>query len=405
MLMTSTSFMFADELTTEVLLGDPALTAGIPGEGPLTSDQIAAWLADRANHAPIEPRLPFGLSAGAKDMQGIAENPLTLAKIELGRQLFFDTRLSIDDTLSCASCHNPDHGYAAESQFALGVRDQNGPRNSPAAYNRLLSGAQFWDGRAKSLEDQAVGPIANPLEMGNSHEACAEALEQIAGYRQQFEVLFDDGVTIDNVGRVLASFERVLVTGPAPWDYYDALAKFEKAYAEDLEDIEYLREEDPELLAEWNALKAASAAQPISASARRGGALFFDERSACTKCHVGANFTDEMYHNLGVGLEDRDDKAVDLGRYDVSGAAKDRGAFKTPTLRNVAQTAPYMHDGSQATLAEVVAWYVKGGHPNPHLSEKIKPLKITKREEQDLVEFMKALTGELPKVERGRLPQ
>ena len=138
----------------------------------------------------------------------------------------------------------------------------------------------------------------------------------------------------------------------------------------------------------------------MSDSAKRGRDLFFG-KAQCTACHAGANFTDEQYHNLGVGM---DKEMPDLGRFDTTGEEKDKGAFKTPTVRNVVLSAPYMHDGSQATLEEVVEWYDKGGHPNPHLSEKVKKLDLTDEEKKDLVDFMKALTGEFPKVERGRLP-
>src|SRR5690606_32279581 len=144
-----------------------------------------------------------------------------------------------------------------------------------------------------------------------------------------------------------------------------------------------------------------SDAHPLDESAKRGGELFFSEKAGCTQCHVGANYTDEKYHNLGVGMEAEE---PDVGRFSETKDEKDTGAFKTPTIRNVAQTAPYMHDGSQKTLEEVVEWYDKGGHPNPHLSDKIKKLNLTDQEKQDLVAFMKALTGPLPKVEKLRLP-
>jgi cytochrome c peroxidase len=150
------------------------------------------------------------------------------------------------------------------------------------------------------------------------------------------------------------------------------------------------------------ALKKASEASPISESAIRGGELFFTDKSGCTACHVGANYTDELYHNLGVGM---DAEKPDLGRFDVTKVDKDRGAFKTPTVRNVAMSAPYMHDGSQKTLAEVVEWYAKGGHPNEWLDEKVKKLELSDQDKKDLVAFMEeGLTGSLPKVERTRLP-
>ena len=394
-----------------VLLGSGDLLAGIPGEGDLTTSQIEVWLADPKNHVVLKPELPLGLAAGAAEIQGLAKNPLTRAKIELGRQLYFDTRLSSDNTISCASCHDPSSGFAKETQFGIGVDGQQGGRNSPVAYNRIFSGPQFWDGRAESLEAQAVGPIANPIEMGNTHEACVETLKGIAGYAKQFGTIFEDGVTIDNVGEALASFERAIVTGPAPWDYYQEVATFEKAYSEDLEFIEEekakdkpeLEEEDLELWDKYQILKKPLTANAISESAIRGGKLFFSDKAGCTACHLGVNFADEKYHNLGVGM---DAEEPDVGRFSETNDEKDRGAFKTPTVRNVSMTSPYMHDGSQKTLLEVVEWYAKGGHANPHLSEKVKKLDLTEQDKNDLVAFMaEGLLSPFPKVETGRLPQ
>lgn len=422
-LLTLTAALEAyQEEQAAVRIGDPSLTTGIPGEGELTAEQVEAWLADPANHQPLRPQLPLGLRAGASNLSGVIENPLTRAKIELGRQLYFDKRLSSDGAVSCATCHAPEHGYAYPSRFGIGVDGAEGNRNSPVAYNRIVTSKQFWDGRAGSLEQQAVGPIGSAIEMGNTHEACVATLRQIPGYVKQFDAVFGRGeagsqtvgetaaVTIENVGRAIATFERVIVTGPSAWDHHERLTKFEKAYAEDLEDREYLEEEDPELLEEYESLRSAAAAAPMSESAERGAVLFFSQRVGCAQCHAGANFADELYHNLGVGMEAAAGDApagadVDWGRYAVTGDEADRGAFKTPTLRNVAQTPPYMHDGSQATLADVVAWYNQGGHPNPWLSDKVKPLQLTGAEQADLVAFMEALTGELPPVEQGRLPK
>lgn len=394
-----------------VLLGSGDLLTGIPGEGDLSTAEIEAWLADPKNHVVLQPELPLGLAAGAGEIKGVVENPLTRAKIELGRQLYFDTRLSNDNTISCASCHDPEFGYAKDTQFGVGVGGQQGGRNSPVAYNRILSGPQFWDGRAESLEAQAVGPIANPIEMGNTHEASVKSLREIEGYVKQFDAIFDDGITIDNVGSAIASFERAIVTGPAPWDYYQELAAFEKVFGDDIEYIKEERakeepdldEEDLDTWEQYSKLQGPVEAHPISESAIRGGKLFFSDKAGCTACHVGANFADEKYHNLGVGMMAEE---PDLGRYTETNDDKDRGAFKTPTVRNVSLTAPYMHDGSQKTLEEVVEWYAKGGHPNPHLSEKVKKLDLTDQDKKDLVAFMaEGLKSDFPKVETGRLPK
>ena len=389
-------------LSEEVMLGNADLTHGMPGTGALTKEVIETWLADPKNSAVLKPHLPMGLLAGAGQIAGLVENPMTRAKIELGRQLYFDTRLSADSSVSCASCHSPEFGYAKNTQFGEGTKGQKGGRNSPVAYNRILSSLQFWDGRAATLEEQAKGPIANPIEMSNSHDVCVSCLGNIEGYKIQFEKVFPgEGVTIDNIAKAIASFERALVTGPSSWDYYDAFNQFRMVNKEDLADLETLKTDDPEMYEQYIALKKASDEHPISESAQRGGELFFNKAN-CTACHVGANFTDEKYHNLGVGMEAAE---PDLGRFAITKDEKERGAFKTPTVRNVELTGPYMHDGSQKTLEEVVEWYDKGGHPNQWLDEKVKPLKLNAQEKADVVAFMKALTGPLPAVESGRLPE
>jgi cytochrome c peroxidase len=382
-------------LTERVVLGDPALTAGVPGNGPITLEQIDQWLADPKNAVELEPVLPLGLLQGAAqiDRVGLEKNPLTRAKIELGRQLYFDPRLSVDSTVSCASCHNPAEGYSAQTKTGVGVRGQLGGRNSPVSFNRILSGPQFWDGRADSLEAQAVGPIQNPIEMGFTHEGVVKRLGEMPVYKKQFEKIFGE-LTIDRVGQAIAAFERALVTAPSPYDHNEQLQSFAALDADDIA-------EDQDLAAKYAATKAAVEAQPMSEEAKRGREIFFSEKGNCTACHVGANLADENYHNIGIGMDKPD---PDVGRFAVTKDPADTGAFKTPTVRNVALSGPYMHDGSIATLEEVVEWYDKGGHPNPHLSAKIRPLKLSAQEKTDLVEFMKACTGPTPTVETSRLP-
>jgi cytochrome c peroxidase len=383
--------------TKAVLLGTPELTAGIPGNGPLTVAQIKQWLARPGVHEVLKVELPLGLHAAKP--KGLEANPLTRAKIELGRQLYFDPRLSGDGKVSCASCHAHDEGWAKHTQFGVGIKGQTGGRNSPVSFNRILSDVQFWDGRAESLEAQAKGPIANPIEMGNTHGNVVATIAANEVYRLEFESVFGKtGVTIDNMAKAIASFERSVVTGPSPFDYYEALRPFTKLAKDDMEDM---KKDDQPTFTRYQKLLALSKEHPMSESAIRGRELFFGQRVNCSACHVGANLTDEAYHNLGVGM---DKPQPDLGRYGQSKNQKDMGAFKTPTIRNVALTAPYMHDGSQKTLEEVVAWYDKGGHPNPHLDQKVKPLKLTKQEQKDLVEFLKACTGDFPPVNPSRLP-
>ena len=384
----------------KVQLGTDELTAGIPGDGPLTVEQIKGWLADPRNHQQIDPQLPPGLSAGQANIVIPENNPMTRAKIELGRQLYFDTRLSSDNTISCASCHHPEDGFGRKTRFGVGVRGLEGGRNSPVSFNRILSAAQFWDGRAASLEEQAAGPIANPIEMGNTHQQAVATVKDIEGYRLQFDKIFPKaGISIDTMTKAIATFERAIVTGPAPYDYLLYRQQVESAYGE--EDLAELKEEDPEVFAKYQEAQKATA--DLSASAIQGQELFFSDKANCTACHAGANFADEKYHNLGVGM---DVAEPDLGRFNVSKDDKDKGAFKTPTVRNVIMTPPYMHDGSQKTLEEVVEWYDKGGHPNPYLSDKIKKLNLSDAQKESLVAFMKeALTSDFPKVETGRLPQ
>jgi len=398
MLATSAYPAVAQDLAVD--LGTEELALGIPGGGPLTNDQIDKWLAQAENHKTLTVKLPLGLSLGESQMKGLDKNPLTMAKIELGRQLYFDTRLSADNTVSCASCHHPQEGFARHTQFGVGIDGQKGGRNSPVSYNRILSDAQFWDGRAGSLEAQAVGPIENPIEMGNTHKAVVATLAKIPGYKKQFEKIFPDtGVTIDNVGKALAAFERILVTGPTPYDYNEAYKRFTSLDPEDLQDM---KKDDPETYATYEEMKLMSEVNPMSDSALRGQDLFFSKRIGCSACHVGANLADEQYHNLGIGMSA---KTPDLGRFTETKVEKDKGAFKTPTIRNVALSAPYMHDGSLATLEETVEHYNKGGDKNPWLSDKIVPLKLTPQEKIDLVEFMRACTGTFPYVSSARLPQ
>lgn len=384
---------------TVVLGEEDSLTSGIPGTGPLTLEQVQTWLADPANHAELKVKLPMGLNLGEAQIKGIDKNPLTRAGIELGRQLYFDTRLSKDNTVSCASCHHPQEGFSRHTATGVGIGGQKGGRNSPGSYNRILSDLQFWDGRAESLEAQAVGPIQAPGEMGNTHAAAVSTLKTIPVYVAQFEKIFPkDGVTIENVGKAIASFERALVTGPSQYDWQEAWQKYASLAEEDLQELK----DDAETNAKYEGVKAMVEGNPMSDSAVRGMKLFFSKESGCSNCHVGANLADEQYHNLGIGMAA---KEPDLGRYTQTKVAKDKGAFKTPTIRNVALSAPYMHDGSLATLEEVVEHYDKGGDRNKWLSDKIVPLKLTSQQKVDLVEFMRACTGPLPHISSARLPE
>ena len=318
---------------------------------------LALWLAASAAFA-ADP-VPLGLAAPEVP----PDNPAAPAKVALGKRLYFDKRLSADDTISCASCHDPARGFADGLPTSVGIRGQRGPRNAPTVLNAALYDTQFWDGRAPSLEEQAKAPLINPVEMGMpSHRAVEEKLRRIPEYKEAFDKVFGGGITIQRVVQAIAAFERTLLSGDSPFDRY--------FYGGD--------------------------ADALSASARRGFELFRG-KGRCANCHdlnpFYALFTDNAFHNIGVGMNKPD---PDPGRFRVTGNPADRGAFKTPSLRNVALTAPYMHDGSQKTLEEVVAFYDKGGEKNPYLDGGIVPLGLTEQEKNDLVEFLRSLTGTMP---------
>jgi len=309
---------------------------------------------------PEIPDLPLGLDAEL--FQVPEDNPMTPEKVALGWQLFYDQRLSVDNTTSCASCHVSDAGFADPRKGSVGVGGAVGGRNAPPVINAAFWSSQFWDGRSSSLEDQALGPMQNPIEMAQTLEGVEATLNEIPGYRKQFQAVFGaERITADLAGKAIATFERVVLSGNSPWDRWE-------------------QERD-------------SAA--VSESVRRGGELA-REKARCTTCHAGTSFTDApfgLFHNIGVGMSASE---PDLGRYNVTGQDEDRGAFKTPTLRQVAETAPYMHDGSVATLEEVIDLYDRGGESNPWLDAKMKPLGLTEGEKQDLLAFLRALTGEVP---------
>lgn len=386
------------ETKNHVVLGSPELTTGIPGKGRLTIAEIQKWLDDPRNHEPLDLELPLGLNVHPSRLKKLDE-PLTRARIELGRQLFFDTRLSLDNSISCASCHDPDHGYTIPKALATGINGQVGTRNPPTLYNRVMfegiGEEEFWDGHAASIEDAVLIAITDPTEMGNNLENLMKTMRSIEGYRVQFEKIYGK-VTIAAVGDAVASFVRSLVTGPSPFDYQSALKAFENYDPKELE------EEKPELFAKYQRILADVKAHPMSESAKRGMQLYFGEKTFCNPCHREPALTDNEFHNIGVGL---DAEKPDLGRYLVTGNDQDRGKFKTPPVRNAELTAPYMHDGSLATLEDVIDWYAQGGRSNPNISENFRRIELSEQDKKDLVEFIKACTGELPKVETGRLPE
>jgi cytochrome c peroxidase len=301
-------------------------------------------VASRATSAPPVP-------GQYQDAVLEADTHWSAERAALGRQLFQDRRLSRDGSMSCQDCHRPELAFTDGRRTAVGIAGKAGPRNTPTIVNRALGQAHFWDGRAATLEEQALGPIASPGEMALPVETAVARLSADASYRAAFRRAFGGPPTGARIAEAIAAYERTVYSVDAPFDRH--------------------------LAGEPGAL---------SASAARGLKLF-GEKARCAECHTGINFTDELFHSLGV--------SGDKGRGGVSGQAAELGAFKTPTLREVARTAPYMHDGSVGTLAEVVDYYDRGCQPHPNLDPKIRQLGLTAQDKQDLVAFLESLSGKV----------
>jgi cytochrome c peroxidase len=298
--------------------------------------------------------------------------PPTQSAVALGKMLYFRTGLSADGSISCATCHDPAKGLADGRQVSLGVGGRTGRRNAPTVRNAVYGRLQFWDGRAASLEEQALGPLTNSLEMAHTPAEIVAHCDRDPGIRKAFAAAFGEApdlspVSIERVTAAIAAYERTLVRGNSAFDRF--------FYGGD------------------------SAA--LTAAARQGFEVFRDPRKGnCTGCHtVGprwALFTDQQFHNLGAGMSP-EGELRDLGRYEVSRTERDRGAFRTPSLRDVAETAPYMHDGSLRSLKEVVDFYVGGGNGNPHQDPLIRPLThLTGNDRSSLIAFLESLTGKDP---------
>ncbi|MFK7766689.1 MAG: cytochrome-c peroxidase [Mariniblastus sp.] len=295
-----------------------------------------------------------------------ADNPTTLEKAELGRKLFFDTILSNDGTVSCASCHQPDHGFASPDPISIGIGGAKGKRNSPSILNRVFGTHFSWDGRDESLEQQVMGPLTSETELGGDVETVIANIQKNEEYVQSFTAVFGQGkssgkdlITTENIAKAIACFERTIVTGNSQVDRFRA--------------------------SEYDAL---------SKSARQG-LWIFESRGGCWKCHSGTNLTDEEFHNTGVGFINNDDPNRDTGRMEASKDEAHSFQFKTPSLRDIEHTAPYMHDGSVKTLREVVEFYNKGGAPDDkRLDKDMKPLNLSEKEIDFLVDFLKALSGD-----------
>ncbi len=318
-----------------------------------------AW--EQENPLKPLPAPPLGIEV---DWAALRVTP---EKARLGRWLFYDPRLSADGTISCATCHQPEHAFSEVEPHSTGIGGKTGTRKSPSFVNGALaiSPAYFWDGRAATLQEQAKGPMVNPVEMGATHEQVVANVSRAGAYRPYFREAFgDERITLDRVVDAIAAYEATRLSGNSAWDRYDAGDE-----------------------------------HALTPAADRGRELFFG-RGRCNQCHLGQNFTDGKFHDIGVGWKDPGPGKppasgyADRGRYDVTHDPKDLGAFKTPTLRDCSKHAPYMHDGSLATLREVMFHYARGGTDNPHLDEAIAPFPLSEADAEDLVAFMKALDGE-----------
>ena len=324
------------------------------------------------------------------------DNPQTPEKISLGQKLFFDRRLSVDGTVSCSTCHDPAFAFTERKPTSVGIQGRVGQRNAPTVLNALYNKTQFWDGRVKTLEEQAALPIVNSVEMGQPNlDAAVAQIAAVGEYRQAFQAVFGRSPNGPDLLGAIASYERTQLSFDSPFDHFIAGDK-----------------------------------NAIDDSAKRGWELF-NAQARCNKCHALTDtqrdvtvFTDNDFHNIGIGIirhnvvalarqaeqliKSGDTAAIDraaiqtdmsaLGRFLITKNEKDIASFKTPDIRNVLVTAPYFHDGSQETLWDVIDHYNKGdGLQNPYLDEDIQPLALTESEIDDLVAFMASLTSAIYK--------
>lgn len=311
----------------------------------------------QTDQAPTDPPFPIVPSHLAK-VPVPADNPLTPAKVELGRQLFYDVRLSGDGTVSCASCHDPSSAFSdAPNQVSRGVNGARGQRNSPSIVNAVYRTSFFWDGRATTLEQQAMMAFLSSVEM-DADTIAVTGLLRSDSYRDAWTSAFGDtAVSMKRAMQAIASFERTIVSANSRYDQY--------------------------VLGQTSAL---------SAQEREGMNLFFSNKTMCGSCHGGQDFTNDQFQNVGLFSH-----YFDRGRYNVTKDPKDEGLFKTPTLRNVALTPPYMASGDAEkgpmnTLEQVVDHYNEGGLPFPNRDTRVRKLNLTDNEKAALVAFMKALT-------------
>lgn len=327
-------------LCSVVFLAAACTTAPEPPAG--FQPEVLPLPAEASDYAPIS-------SYAAMDIP--ADNPMTAEKVALGRQLFFDQRLSGDGERSCYGCHENDKGLSDGRTTALGAFDRVLSRNSPTLWNIGYHAEYYWDGRSKPLASQALAAWRGG-NMGADPDEVVSELNGIEGYQDQFQAIFNEDATPENVSKALAAYMRTIISNNTPWD-------------------------------RWQAGDESA----VSDSAKRGYEVF--QNAECNNCHDGVLFTDLQYHNVGIGM---DAEEPDLGRHKVTEEDSDRGAFKTPTLRDVSQSGPYFHNGSSATLEETVDIMLGGGKDNPYLdSENLKKVDLSDAEREDLLEFLRSL--------------
>ncbi|MBT5550317.1 MAG: cytochrome-c peroxidase [Nitrospina sp.] len=316
---------------------------------------------------------PSLISAGDAEYQPLpaiehpADNPWSKEKHQLGKMLFFDPRLSGNNRMSCATCHNPSLGWSDGLPRTLGRDQRELGRNSPSIINSGYFGKQFWDGRADSLEEQALVPIMGPTEMDQNLDELIDELKAIPYYYRKFKKVFGaSGVTAENIAKALATFERSVVSRNSPYDQYQQ-----------------------------------GDVSSLSKSAVRGMKIFFG-KGQCTRCHQGSIFADNKFHNIG--LQPLKGRMPDLGRFKITERKEDKWVFRTPGLRDISRTSPYMHDGRFKTLEEVIDFFDRGGDPLPNKSLFLKPLGLKRQEKKDLESFLIALEGRSNKVFLPNLP-
>lgn len=320
----------------------------------------AAWLSmSSATFAQDEPDLVFPVLPRVAISPA---KPATTSQTRLGERLFFDTKLSKDGTVSCSTCHNPRQGWSDGLPTSKGIEGKRGTRNAPTLLDVTTLPLLFWDGRARSLEDQIREPIENPIEMGMPLAKLVELLRADEAYAAEFESAYGAPASEENVVAAIAAFVRTIRHGTTPFDRYRAGDR-----------------------------------DALSPAAKRGHDVFFF-RANCSTCHRAPLFTDHEFHNLGVGIDPENVEATtDLGRFTVSDFPMDRRAFKTPTLRDVSRSGPYMHDGRFKTLKDVVEFYAEGGVMNPQLDPLMNVIPLSESEQADLVQFLKeGLTSDKP---------